>query len=196
MTISPRMDYNLKQGFRYLNRFMVMMWRLGLGQFVNFWPEGVGRIMVITTTGRKSGLKRRTPVNYAVQDGEIYCVAGFGPGSDWYRNLRSNPKVEIWMPDSWWMGEMEEVADPALRLPLIRKILVNSGFAGRLAGINPNSISDAALDKVTAPYVLLHVHRTEARTGRGGPGELAWIWPAATFLLLMSINARRKNKKR
>jgi deazaflavin-dependent oxidoreductase (nitroreductase family) len=192
MTFSPRMEYNLKQGFRYLNRFMVLMWRLGLGQFVNIWPEGTGRIMVITTTGRKSGLQRQTPVNYAVQDGEIYCMAGFGPTSDWYRNLRSNPKVEIWMPDSWWAGQVEEVTDPALRLPLIRKIVINSGFAGRLFGINPHSISDAALAKVTAPYVLLHVRRLEARTGRGGPGELAWVWPAATFMLLMMRSSRRK----
>jgi deazaflavin-dependent oxidoreductase (nitroreductase family) len=188
------MEYNLKQGFRYLNRFMVLMWRLGLGQFINIWPEGVGRIMVITTIGRKSGLKRQTPVNYAVQEGEVYCTAGFGPGSDWYRNLRSNPKVEIWLADSWWAGEMEEITDPELRLPLMRKILINSGFAGRLFGINPYSISDAALEKVTAPYVLLHVRRVEARTGRGGPGELAWVWPAATFMLLTMLYSRRKKR--
>jgi len=192
MTLSPRTEYNLKQGFRYLNRFMVLMWRLGLGQFINIWPEGAGRIMVITTTGRKSGLKRRTPVNYAMQDGELYCMAGFGPGSDWYRNLRSNPKVEVWMPDSWWAGEVEEVTDPALRLPLVRQITINSGFAARLFGINPNSISDAALEKVTAPYVVLHVRRTEARTGRGGPGDLAWVWPAATLMLLMMRSSRRR----
>jgi len=186
------MEDNMKRGFRYLNRFMVLMWRLGLGQFVNMWPEGAGRIMVITTTGRKSGLKRQTPVNYALQDGEIYCVAGFGPGSDWYRNLRSNPKVDIWMPDSWWAGEVDVVTDPALRLPLIRKIVINSGFVARLVGINPYTISDAALEKVTAPYVLLHVRRVEARTGRGGPGELSWVWPAATFLLLMLYSRRKK----
>jgi deazaflavin-dependent oxidoreductase (nitroreductase family) len=194
MTLTPRMEYNLRQGFRYLNRFMVLMWRLGLGQFINIWPEGIGRIMVITTTGRKSGLKRQTPVNYAVQDGEVYCTAGFGSGSDWYRNLRSNPKVEVWLADSWWAGEMEEVTDPTLRLPLIRKIVINSGFAGRLFGINPYSISDAALEKVTAPYVLLHVRRVEARTGRGGPGELAWVWPAATFMLLTMLYSRRRKR--
>ncbi len=194
MTLSPRMEYNLKRSFRYLNRFMVLMWRLGLGQFVNIWPEGSGRILVLTTTGRKSGLKRRTPVNYAVQDGEIYCMAGFGRGSDWYRNLSANPNVEIWLPDSWWAGEVEEVTDPALRLPLIREICINSGFAARAFGINPHTISDTALEKISAPYILFHVRRTEARTGRGGPGDLAWIWPAVTFLLLISRNSRRRRR--
>ncbi|MBK6872915.1 MAG: hypothetical protein IPG94_16550 [Kineosporiaceae bacterium] len=28
----------LRAVFRYLNRFMVMMWRLGLGRLVNIWP--------------------------------------------------------------------------------------------------------------------------------------------------------------
>jgi deazaflavin-dependent oxidoreductase (nitroreductase family) len=192
MTLTPRTEYYLKQGFRYLNRFMVLMWRLGLGQFINIWPEGSGRIMVITTTGRKSGLKRRTPVNYAIQDGELYCMAGFGSGSDWYRNMRSNPKIEVWMPDSWWSAEVEEVANSPQRLPLIRQIIINSGFAGRLFGIDAHTISDAALEKVTAPYVLLHLRRTAARTGPGGPNDLAWIWPAATFMLLMMRSSRRK----
>jgi deazaflavin-dependent oxidoreductase (nitroreductase family) len=194
MTLTPRTEYNLKQGFRYLNRFMVLMWRLGLGQFINIWPEGAGRIMVITTTGRKSGLKRRTPVNYAMQDGELYCIAGFGAGSDWYRNLRSDPKVEVWMPDSWWAAEVENVSNSPQRLSLIRQIIINSGFAGRLFGINAHTVSDAALENVTAPYVLLHIKRTEARTGRGGPNDLAWVWPLATLMLLTMPSSRRKRR--
>ena len=33
--INPVVEERLRQGFRYLNRFMVLMWRLGLGQFMN-----------------------------------------------------------------------------------------------------------------------------------------------------------------
>jgi len=33
---------------------------------------------VITHTGRKTGRKRRTPVNYAVVRDDVYCTAGFG----------------------------------------------------------------------------------------------------------------------
>ncbi|MBK7622453.1 MAG: hypothetical protein IPJ14_07245 [Kineosporiaceae bacterium] len=51
--------------FRYLNRFMVMMWRLGLGRLVNVWPRGSGRMLVLGDTGRRSGLRRWTPLNYA-----------------------------------------------------------------------------------------------------------------------------------
>ena len=87
------------------------MWRLGMGEMINAWPKGLGRIMVITHTGRKSGLKHQTPVNYAMVDGELYCTAAFGEGSDWYHNVKAHPDVEIWLPDSWWEGVAEEVTE-------------------------------------------------------------------------------------
>src|SRR5688572_23651580 len=88
-----------RQGFRYVNYFMVLMWRMGLGKMLNLWPQVLGRYMVLGHTGRKSGILRRTPVNYATVEGELYCVAGFGRGSDWFRNILAKPEVEIWLPD-------------------------------------------------------------------------------------------------
>jgi hypothetical protein len=79
MTITdPHTEERLRQGFKHFNRFMMLMWRLGLGPWVNAWPEVGGRIMVITHTGRKTGIRRRTPVNYTIADGEVYCTSGFG----------------------------------------------------------------------------------------------------------------------
>ena len=81
-TIDSRSEQDLRQGFKYFNRFMLLMWRLGLGRWINLWPEVGGRIMVITHTGRKTGMRRRTPVNYTIANGDIYCTAGFGGVSD------------------------------------------------------------------------------------------------------------------
>ncbi len=89
--LTPEVEERLRTGFKVLNKFMLLMWRLGLGWMLNIWPAGFGRIMVITHTGRKSGLRRRTPLNYAEVDGEIYCTAGFGHISDWYRNIMADP---------------------------------------------------------------------------------------------------------
>ena len=75
----PHFLEQLRQGFkRYLNPFMRTLFRLGLATWFNVWPEVSGRVMVITHTGRKTGQPRRTPVNYAIVDGEVYCVVGFG----------------------------------------------------------------------------------------------------------------------
>jgi deazaflavin-dependent oxidoreductase (nitroreductase family) len=188
-------EKKMQQGFKQFNKFMLLMWRLGMGPWINFWPEGIGRIMVITHTGRKSGLKRQTPVNYAIVDGEVYCTAGFGRISDWYRNVKDHPEVEIWLPDGWWAGSVEEINDPKKRLPLLRAVLQSSGVAASaVGGLDPFTITDEELTKATPEYCVLRIRRTRARTGPGGPGDLAWVWPLSTFLLLPLALRRRRRR--
>jgi deazaflavin-dependent oxidoreductase (nitroreductase family) len=178
-------DQTLKRLFKAFNRLMLLMWRLGLGPIINAWPEWVGRIMVLTHIGRKSGLRRRTPLNYALVDDEVYCVSGFGDSADWYRNLLADPRVEVWLPDGWWAGEARIIDDPKLRLPLIRQVTIASGFAAHLfEGINAHTISDARLQEIARDYCVVHIHRTNALTGPGGPGDMAIAWPLAFFSIL------------
>lgn len=191
-TTDLHIEEKLRQGFKYFNRFMMLMWRLGLGPWINAWPEVGGRIMVITHIGRKTGIKRHTPVNYTLADGEIYCTAALGNISDWYRNIMANPEVEVWLPDGWWAGMAEDVTDSEVRTPLLRQVLIASGFAARAAGIDPVAMTDAELDAVTDAYRLIRIRRTEARTGPNGPGDLAWVWPLATMILLPLLLFRRK----
>lgn len=190
-------EERLRLGFKYFNRFMLLLWRLGLGGWVNGWPTVGGRILVLLHTGRKSGRRRRTPVNYfecisartgafrAAMDGDLYCTAGFGGVSDWYRNLLVNPMVEVWLPTGWWTGVAEDVTQQAGSLPILRQVLINSGFAAHMAGINPMTMTDEELRVVTKEYRLILIRRTAACTGAGGPGDLAWIWPLATLVLLL-----------
>lgn len=194
-TIERAAEARLRAFFkRYLNRFMLLTWRLGLGAWLSPWPDVTGRIMVLTTVGRRSGRLRRTPLNYALVDGDIYCVAGFGGASDWYRNLRAAPGVEVWLPEGWWAGVAADVGDSPRRLELLRAVLRGSGFAARLAGIDPRAIDDQALAALTADYRLVRVSRTAERTGDGGPGDLAWLWPAAVHLLAVVALARRRRR--
>ncbi|MBN1668410.1 MAG: nitroreductase family deazaflavin-dependent oxidoreductase [Anaerolineales bacterium] len=192
MTFDPKLEEKLRQGFKYLNKFILTLWRLGLGGWLNAWPQVLGRYMVITHTGRKSGLKRQTPVNYTELDGEVYCTAGFGKISDWYQNMLANPEVEIWLPDGWWQGVAIDVSEAENRIEILRAVLVASGFAGPLFGLDPRKMDDAQLAKAGASYRLVRIERSAARTGPGGPGELAWIWPLATFLLLPLVVCRRR----
>jgi deazaflavin-dependent oxidoreductase (nitroreductase family) len=194
-TLAPEKLENLRQMFKQMNKFMLLMWRLGLGSWLNFWPDVGGRIMVITHTGRKTGRKRRTPVNYAIVEDELYCTAGFGPMSDWYRNLKAHSQVEVWLPEGWWTGVAEEITDPQWRLPLLRQVLIASGFAAPTFGIYPKTMTDAELEAVTTDYRLIHIRRTEARTGPDGPGDLAWIWPLAAMILLPLALLRRRQKQ-
>jgi deazaflavin-dependent oxidoreductase (nitroreductase family) len=191
---NPDFAKALARAFKILNAYMVLLWRLGLGPWLSIAPRIGGRYVVITHTGRKTGKHRRNPVNYTIRDGDIYVAAGFGKTSDWYKNIVRNPHVEVWLPEGWWEAEAEEITDQEIRLPLIREVLVNSGFATFLGGINPYTITDERLAQATRTYPLLRLRRAAPCTGSGGPGDLAWVWPLATWILL-PLALRRKKKR-
>ena len=146
----------LRKIFHAMNPFMVFMWKIGMGKMINMWPAGFGRIMVIKHRGRKSGKEYLTPVNYALVDDEIYCTAGFGSISDWYRNMLANPNIELWLPEGKRKARTEDISDSPNRLFLLRQVIIASGFAGPLFGINPKKISDAQLDVLSKEYRLVH----------------------------------------
>ena len=55
-------------------------------------------VLLLTTTGRRSGRKRTIPLTHQ-RDGDNYVVIASNGGSDthpaWYLNLRGNPDAEI-----------------------------------------------------------------------------------------------------
>jgi deazaflavin-dependent oxidoreductase (nitroreductase family) len=185
----------LRKIFRQMNKFMLLMWRLGMGKWFGMWPEGWGQIMVITHKGRVTGKEHRTPVNFAIVNGEVYCTAGFGKIADWYKNILADPKVEIWLPESWWDGTAKDVTGSEYHLEIMRAVIKASGFAGPLFGVDPRVLDDEALEKITRSYKLIHIQRESPRTGPGGPGEMAWVWQIATFVLLPLVFLRGKRKK-
>jgi deazaflavin-dependent oxidoreductase (nitroreductase family) len=192
-TIDPRTEERLRQGFRkYLNPFMLTMWRLGMGIWFRVCPEISGSVMVLRHIGRITGIKRYQPLNFAIVDDDIYCVAAFGGISDWYRNIRANPNVEVWLPNGWWEGVAEDISDSPERTQLLRRVLLGSGFAAYAAGLNPSKMTDEEIDTESEKYRLLRIHRSAARTGPGGPGDLAWVWQLATMILLGLVLFRRR----
>ncbi|MCC6146129.1 MAG: nitroreductase family deazaflavin-dependent oxidoreductase [Anaerolineaceae bacterium] len=190
-------EQKMRQTLKQVNRGMVLMWRLGLGGWLNLAPRVGGRIMVIVHTGRKSHKRHYNNVNYAIVNGEIFCTAGFGPVTDWYRNILNNPNVEVWMPDGWWNGIAEDASYIGNRLDILRQILINSGVAANMVGIDPKNLSDEYLAEITRDYRLLRIRQTAARTGPGGPGNLAWVWPLFTLFLLgrMLFSPRHSKRK-
>ncbi len=147
---TPEQMNNLLRVFHKMNPFM------GWGKMINMWPAGFGRIMVIKHRGRKSGREYLTPVNYTIVDGEIYCTAGFGSISDWYRNILVFPKVELWLPDGKRLACTEDVSDSPQRVFLLRQVMIASGFAAPLFGIDPRKLNDEQLDAMSKDYRLIH----------------------------------------
>jgi deazaflavin-dependent oxidoreductase (nitroreductase family) len=77
--------------FKWLFKLPVLQYKLGLGWMIGKY------VLLLTTTGRKSGKPRPTALEYIYdQENDRYRVAaGWGGHTDWYRNVMKNPKVKV-----------------------------------------------------------------------------------------------------
>ena len=153
---TPAQMKNLRRVFHSMNHFMVFMWKIGMGRMLNAWPSVGGRILLIKHYGRKSGKEYRTPVNYAIVDNEIYCAAGFGSNTDWYRNVLAKPDVQICLPQGWVRAHAVDVSNSPCRVEFLRAIIVASGFAGPLLGVDQRKLSDEQIANIAREYCLIH----------------------------------------
>jgi deazaflavin-dependent oxidoreductase (nitroreductase family) len=83
------------------------------------WRNGT-TILLLTTTGRKSGRAYTTPLIYREHDGKYVIVASKGgaPESpDWFKNLEANPEVEVQVRDDVFSARAH-VAEPAEKAEL------------------------------------------------------------------------------
>ncbi len=88
------------------NKLMTTLYALGLGRLI-------GRlVLLLTTTGRKTGLPRVTPLQYEEIDGAIYLGSSRGQKADWFRNIVANPHVEVRIKSRRFRGLAETVTDP------------------------------------------------------------------------------------
>lgn len=59
---------------------------------------------VIETTGRRTGLPRRTPVGGRIIDGSFWLVADHGLRSQYVRNIQASPQVRVRTGRRWHTG--------------------------------------------------------------------------------------------
>ena len=84
-----------------------VLYALGLGPLI-------GRIiLLLTTTGRRSGKKRVTPLQYEMIGTDYYLGAARGTHADWVRNILADSQVDIRVGAKHFQGKAEVVTDPA-----------------------------------------------------------------------------------
>ena len=90
----------------WLNRAPVAVYRAGLGGLLG------GRLLMLTTIGRSSGLRRRTVLEVVRDEGgptpTLWVLASRGRRTDWYRNALASPSVEV----HWRSRRFPAVARP------------------------------------------------------------------------------------
>jgi F420H(2)-dependent quinone reductase len=100
----------MKSVFKYMMQAMVFLYRLTKGGFGGRMANL--NVLLLTTTGRKSGKTRTTPLGYFEHDGGYVIIgsnAGFETHPAWFYNLKTNPHVQIEIKDRKLTADAEVI---------------------------------------------------------------------------------------
>lgn len=86
---NPPLQYPQKGLMKWFFKMPMYVWRMGYGFLLGRW------FLILTTTGRKSGLPRHTPLQYFGGCERKYVVSGWGEKAQWYKNMMTYPNVTI-----------------------------------------------------------------------------------------------------
>jgi deazaflavin-dependent oxidoreductase (nitroreductase family) len=107
-------------------------------------------VLVLTTTGRRSGQRRSTPVGY-LKHGEAFAVLASNAGNDrspaWWLNLQSDSSAEV-LAERTRIHVTARRADPTVEQELWSKF----------ARLNPGFDEYRNLTERPIPVVLLEPH--------------------------------------
>lgn len=96
-------DWSRMKNIQKIHR---LLYAIGLGPLVG------KLILLLTTTGRQSGMKRVTPLQYEKIGDDYYVGAARGTKADWVRNIRAYPIVEVHVGVRHFSAHAEIVCDP------------------------------------------------------------------------------------
>jgi F420H(2)-dependent quinone reductase len=134
--------------YRVIIRAIVFIYRITKGGLGGRMTEL--DVLLLTTTGRKSGKRRTTPLGYFEDSGGYVVIgigsnAGFATHPAWFHNLRSNPQVHIEIKDCK-LDANAEIVDAGRRRALW----------ARLVAISPQYERYEKKTTREIPLVLLH----------------------------------------
>jgi len=140
---------------RQMNRRMAQNYKKGFGP--------TRRVLLLTTTGRKSGLPRQTPLQYDEIDGAFYLGSARGAEADWFRNIQAHPQVEVQVGERCIQGVAEATTDPVRIADFFQARLKRSpimiGLLMRLEGL-PWRYTRADLERFAAHKAMVVVRES------------------------------------
>lgn len=179
----------LHAAFNIVNRWLVTpAFRAGLGPL--FATPVAGSLMIVRTTGRTSGKRREAPLAYVILDGAVYCCAGFGRSTAWYRNLLADPRVEVVLPTIAFAGMAETVVDEAEWSRAFPAYLRSIGVVGRATLGDVSHASPERLERLRKELPLVRIRPTGIAAGPADPGGVLWAVLQLSWLLVLVVIAR------
>ncbi len=168
--------------FRYGNRYAVVPFhRAGLAAWLG--NPLTGWQGLLTTTGRRSGLPRPTPLGYLVMDGAAWVMAGYGPATLWYRNVLDDPRAELLLPGRPPIAALAtEERDPSVRGRIIPPLCRSMALPGAMIGCFPPTSTDERILACVSYVPLVRIAPADGSALAAGPedpGGLGWTWRQA-----------------
>ena len=168
----------------------IYLYRMGLGRIIGQY------IILITHTGRKSGLPRRTLTEFHIaENGKKYVPSGFGAKAQWYKNIMADPRVTLQSKDGIEHMRGYRVTDDA-------ELLMVHGLIGRRNPVmwtaylenrgveNSNTGIIAGKDEI----FVLGFDSTDEATPPPQEVDLWWLWliPAVIMLVLLRLGKHQE----
>lgn len=180
----------LQRGFIVLNGgFIAPLLRLGFGWLIG--NPFTGHLMLLRTRGRRTGLLREAPLGYVIRNGFVYCVAGYGEPTPWFRNLLADPDVEVILPTRRFHGRAEPVADPIEWSTAYRALIASFGLVGRSIVGEVRDLDDDALLERHRALPVVRITTTDGSgpliAGAFDPGGSGWLLPIVASKILVVL---------
>jgi deazaflavin-dependent oxidoreductase (nitroreductase family) len=175
----------LRRAFLLLNRWVAApLIRAGGGPLLA--TPAAGSILLLRTTGRKSGLVREAPLGYTVIDGRVVVVAGYGRKAHWFRNALADPEVEVLLPGARLAGRAGEITEPAELRAAFRTVIESMGVVGRLTLGDIRGRTDTEVDTLAQGFPVLAITPTAVLPGPFDPGGIGTRINSASSVLLVA----------
>ena len=176
----------LRKAFRVINRWVAApLIRAGGGPLLA--TPAAGSILLLRTTGRKSGLVREAPLGYTVIDGRVVVVAGYGRNAHWFRNALADPEVEVLLPGSRIAGRAVEITEPAELRATFRALVESMGVVGQVTLGDIRGKTDAEVDRLAQGFPVLAIAPTAILPGPFDPGGIGTRINSASSILLVAV---------
>ncbi len=109
------------RALRFGLRLPIWLYRLRLGWLLD------SRFLMLTHTGRKSGIHHQTVIEVVRHDKETdayYAVSGWGAKADWYQNIQNDPRVTLHVGGRSFQAQAQFI-------PIVRAIEVLEDYIAR-----------------------------------------------------------------
>lgn len=146
-------------------------------------------MLVLTTRGRNSGLPRHTMVSAVDVDGQDYIVSGWGPRSQWVKNIKNDPLVTVQVYQRTYSARIRRIADLEEFSRVVEKMFQTGGdshFKPWLASLG----IEYSPDDMTAKRDRISMYGFDP-IDQEGPAplrrDLAWVFPLILVIIFIII---------